>query len=75
MRLLIVEDDLEASEAMVRGLAEAGHNCIAAENGEAGLGVEPLVLRRRNVPDGAVDGIDPPLEKLAQSHALTRRSS
>ena len=37
MRLLIVEDDLEASEAMVRGLAEAGHDCLTAPDGEAGL--------------------------------------
>jgi len=37
MRLLIVEDDLEAAEAMVRGLAEAGHDCASAPDGEAGL--------------------------------------
>ena len=37
MRLLIVEDDLEASEAMVRGLADAGHACVTAPDGEAGL--------------------------------------
>ena len=37
MRLLIVEDDLEASEAMTLGLAEAGHECIVAGDGEAGF--------------------------------------
>jgi len=37
MRLLIVEDDLEASGAMVKGLAEAGHDCSTAGDGEAGL--------------------------------------
>ena len=37
MRLLIVEDDLEASEAMVRGLADAGHECVTAADGQAGL--------------------------------------
>jgi len=37
MRLLIVEDDVEASEAMVRGLADAGHDCITAVDGEAGI--------------------------------------
>jgi len=37
MRLLIVEDDLEASDAMARGLSEAGHECTAAPDGEAGL--------------------------------------
>jgi two-component system, OmpR family, response regulator len=37
MRLLIVEDDAEASEAMARGLTEAGHEIVAAPDGEAGL--------------------------------------
>ena len=37
MRVLIVEDDLEASAAMAKGLAEAGHECAAAADGEAGL--------------------------------------
>jgi two-component system, OmpR family, response regulator len=37
MRLLIVEDDLEAAEAMVRGLAEHGHDCATAADGLAGL--------------------------------------
>jgi two-component system OmpR family response regulator len=38
MRILIVEDDLEAAEAMARGLTEAGHDCVQAPDGEAGLG-------------------------------------
>jgi len=37
MRLLIVEDDAEASEAMARGLAEAGHDCVVQPDGEKGL--------------------------------------
>jgi two-component system OmpR family response regulator len=37
MRILIVEDDLEAAEAMARGLTEAGHDCVGAADGEAGL--------------------------------------
>ncbi|MGI8840328.1 MAG: response regulator transcription factor [Caulobacteraceae bacterium] len=37
MRVLIVEDDLEAGEAMVKGLSEAGHDCVSAADGEAGL--------------------------------------
>jgi two-component system OmpR family response regulator len=37
MRLLIVEDDLEASRAMVTGLSEKGHDCVTAPDGEAGL--------------------------------------
>jgi two-component system OmpR family response regulator len=37
MRILIVEDDLEAAAVMVRGLTESGHTCISAADGEAGL--------------------------------------
>jgi two-component system OmpR family response regulator len=37
MRLLIVEDDLEAGRAMATGLAERGHDCAQAPDGEAGL--------------------------------------
>jgi two-component system OmpR family response regulator len=37
MRILIVEDDLEAAEAMERGLAEAGFDCVRAADGEQGL--------------------------------------
>ena len=37
MRLLIVEDDLEASRAMVTGLSEHSHACVTAADGLAGL--------------------------------------
>jgi two-component system OmpR family response regulator len=37
MRILVVEDDREAAEAMHGGLAEAGHDCRWAADGEAGL--------------------------------------
>lgn len=37
MRILIVEDDLEAAEAMARGLTDAGHACVKAADGEEGL--------------------------------------
>ena len=30
MRILVIEDDAEAAAAMVRGLAEAGHEAIVA---------------------------------------------
>ena len=39
MRILIVEDDVEAGAAMVRGLSEAGHAVIHAADGKLGLGV------------------------------------
>jgi two-component system OmpR family response regulator len=37
MRILIVEDDIEAGAAMVRGLSEAGHEVIHAVDGRLGL--------------------------------------
>jgi two-component system OmpR family response regulator len=37
MRILIVEDDLEAADAMERGLTEAGNVCARAADGEEGL--------------------------------------
>jgi two-component system OmpR family response regulator len=37
MRILIVEDDLEAADAMERGLSEAGHACTRAADGQEGL--------------------------------------
>lgn len=37
MRILIIEDDLEAAEAMARGLSEAGYDCTHAADGAAGL--------------------------------------
>jgi two-component system OmpR family response regulator len=37
MRLLIVEDDPEACQAMTSVLAEAGHECVRAADGIAGL--------------------------------------
>jgi two-component system OmpR family response regulator len=36
MRILIVEDDLEAARAMATGLCESGHVCDTAPDGEAG---------------------------------------
>ena len=37
MKILIVEDDLEAAEAMARGLGETGHDVVKAADGEEGL--------------------------------------
>ena len=37
MKILIVEDDLEAARFLIKGLAESGHNPIHADEGEAGL--------------------------------------
>ena len=52
MRILIVEDDAEASAAMCRGLGEAGHQCVTANDGLYGLdeardgGFDVLVVDR-----------------------------
>ena len=37
MRILIIEDDTEASQAMCRGLGEAGHECVTAPDGVEGV--------------------------------------
>ena len=37
VRILIVEDDVQAAEAMARGLSEAGHECQIASDGAYGL--------------------------------------
>jgi two-component system OmpR family response regulator len=37
MRILIVEDDLEAADAMARGLTEAGHESVRGADGQEGL--------------------------------------
>ncbi|MDE2488633.1 MAG: response regulator transcription factor [Alphaproteobacteria bacterium] len=52
MKILIVEDDLEAAEAMARGLTEAGNEIVMAADGEAGLvearkgGFEVMIVDR-----------------------------
>ncbi|WP_425995515.1 response regulator transcription factor [Caulobacter sp. DWR1-3-2b1] len=37
MRILIIEDDIEAAAAMAHGLTEAGYECVHAADGELGL--------------------------------------
>jgi two-component system OmpR family response regulator len=37
MRILIIEDDVEAAGAMAHGLTEAGYDCVHSPDGEAGL--------------------------------------
>lgn len=52
MKILIVEDDIEAASAMVRGLGEAGMICVHAADGVRGLdaakdgGFDVLVVDR-----------------------------
>jgi two-component system OmpR family response regulator len=68
MRLLIVEDDAEASEAMARGLGEAGHDCQTAEDGEAGL----TSARRGRFDVLIVDRMMPKLDGVAMVERLRK---
>jgi DNA-binding response OmpR family regulator len=37
MRILIIEDNKEVSDYIVKGMTEAGHNCVQAFDGKDGL--------------------------------------
>ncbi len=68
MRLLIVEDDVEASGAMVTGLSEAGHACVCAADGEAGL----AAARAGGFDVMVVDRMMPRMDGVAMVEALRR---
>jgi len=60
MRLLIIEDDQAAAQAMARGLGEAGHEVVHAADGAAGLeaaraGAYDVLVVDRMTP--AMDGL------------------
>jgi two-component system OmpR family response regulator len=69
MRLLIVEDDLEAATAMAKGLVEAGHDCSSAADGEAG--VIAALAERFDVM--IVDRMMPRLDGVAMVEMLRRQ--
>jgi two-component system OmpR family response regulator len=71
MRLLIVEDDVEASAAMVRGLAEAGHECHVADDGAAGLSA----ARNGRFDVMIVDRMLPKLDGVAMVETLRREGN
>jgi len=68
MRLLIVEDDVVASEVMVKGLTDAGHECIAAPDGQAGL----LAAKGAKYDVMIVDRMMPRLDGVAMVELLRR---
>ena len=68
MRLLIVEDDIEAAAAMKTGLAEAGHDCVYAGDGEAGL----TAARGGGFDVMVVDRMMPRLDGIGMVEALRR---
>jgi two-component system OmpR family response regulator len=68
MRILVIEDDAEASAAMVRGLAEAGHEAIVAGDGLLGL----KVAREDTFDVMVVDRMTPNLDGLSAVGTLRR---
>ena len=68
MRILIVEDDLEAAEAMARGLTEAGHDCTRGHDGEAGL----TAARDGEFDVMVVDRMMPKMDGIQLVEALRR---
>ena len=68
MRILIVEDDLEAAAAMASGLTEAGHDCARAADGEEGL----TVARTGGFDVMIVDRMMPRMDGVALVESLRR---
>ena len=68
MRILIVEDDLEAADAMARGLEDGGHACARAADGEAGL----AAARQGGFDVLIVDRMMPRLDGVGLVEALRR---
>jgi len=68
MQILIVEDDLEAAEAMDRGLSEAGFTCTRTADGEEGL----AAARNGGFDVMIVDRMMPRMDGVALVETLRR---
>ena len=68
MRILIVEDDVEAAEAMDRGLTEGGHECRRAVDGEEGL----ALARQAEFDVMIVDRMMPKMDGVTLVETLRR---
>ena len=68
MRLLIVEDDVDAAAAMQTGLREAGHDCVCAVDGEEGL----TRARAGGFDVMVVDRMMPKIDGIAMVETLRR---
>jgi two-component system OmpR family response regulator len=68
MRILIVEDDLEAAEAMARGLGEAGHETLLAGDGAQGLDM----ARQEKFDVMVVDRMMPRMDGIGMVESLRR---
>ena len=66
MRILVVEDDLEAQRYLVKGLREAGHVIDEAADGETGL----TLAMSRNYEVAVVDRMLPRLDGLKLVEAM-----
>jgi two-component system OmpR family response regulator len=69
MRILIVEDDLEAGAAMCRGLGEAGHDCLHVGDGAQGL----VAAGEGEFDVMVVDRMTPNMDGLTLVETLRRR--
>ena len=71
MRILVIEDDLDAGAAMARGLGEAGHEVV-----HVGDGVQGLDAARASTFDVlVVDRMMPNLDGLSMVETLRRESN
>ena len=68
MRILIIEDDVEAAEAMVRGLSDNGYDCVHAADGELGL----AAAQKRDFDVLIVDRMMPKLNGVQVVETLRR---
>lgn len=68
MRILIIEDDVEAAEAMVRGLSDNGYDCTHAADGELGL----AAAQKRDFDVLIVDRMMPKLDGVQVVETLRR---
>ena len=68
LRILVVEDDAQAAEAMCRGLSEAGHSCTTAVDGAKGLDA----ARQASFDVMVVDRMMPKMDGVALVEQLRR---
>ncbi len=68
MRILVMEDDTGAAQAMAKGLADAGHEAVLAEDGQAGL----EAARKGGFDVMVVDRMMPRMDGLAAVEAIRR---
>ena len=68
MKILIMEDDISAAEAMMKGLVDAGHDAVHAEDGQVGLDL----ARKGGFDVMVVDRMMPHVDGLTAVSTLRR---